>query len=347
MQAEGVSEAELEKARKQTRAAFAYSAESVTEQAYGLAQSFILGDVHWFDRYSERLMAVSAEDVLRGRQSLPRAAEARGRHSQSDRSGRGGGAGMTDRGASIPNSSNIARAELENGITLLVYENPAVQSVNLMGSFHAGSIYETPEKSGLASLAAGALMTGTTARDFDAIHGALEDIGADLGFRGHIHKAGLSGKALAEDLSLLLEVAAEALRQPVFPAEHVERLRGERLTWLQYSSFDTRYRAAKRCARRCIRRRILITTAHTATKIPSPGSASKTYRSFHAAHFGPRGMILVIVGAIAAADAIKLATDAFGDWRNPAQPAVRQAAEPEACSDRSTPDGIRARQDAV
>ncbi len=64
LQADGVSEAELEKARKQTRAAFAYSAESVTEQAYGLAQSFILGDVHWFDRYSERLMAVSAEDVL-------------------------------------------------------------------------------------------------------------------------------------------------------------------------------------------------------------------------------------------------------------------------------------------
>ena len=64
LQSDGISDAELEKARKQTRAALAYSAESVTEQAYGLAQSFILGDVHWFDRYSERLMAVSAEDVL-------------------------------------------------------------------------------------------------------------------------------------------------------------------------------------------------------------------------------------------------------------------------------------------
>lgn len=239
---------------------------------------------------------------------------------------------MTDRGASIPNSSNIARAELENGITLLVYENPAVQSVNLMGSFHAGSIYETPELSGLASLAAGALMTGTTARDFDALHGALEDIGADLGFRGHIHKAGLSGKALAEDLNLLLEVAAEALRQPIFPAEHVERLRGERLTWLQYSSFDTRYRAAKAM------REALYPPAHpyhygTYGDEESISRISvDDLKSFHAAHFGPRGMILVIVGAIAAADAIELATDAFGDWRNPAQPAVRQAAVPEACS---------------
>ena len=152
---------------------------------------------------------------------------------------------MTDLQASIPNTSNIIRAELDNGITLLVYENPAVQSVNVMGSLQAGSIYEARGQSGLASLVAGALMTGSKGADFDAIHGALEDVGADLGFRGHVHKAGFSGKALAEDLSLLLDTAGDALRNPIFPAEHVERLRGERLTWLQYSSFDTRYRAAK------------------------------------------------------------------------------------------------------
>ena len=63
LQADGVSESEMIRARKQTRAAFAYRTESVTEQAYWLAQSFILGDVHWFDKYAERLMRVTAEDV--------------------------------------------------------------------------------------------------------------------------------------------------------------------------------------------------------------------------------------------------------------------------------------------
>ena len=63
LQDDGISEAELRKARKQTRAAFAYRTESVTEQAYWLAQSFILGDVNWFDKYSARLMAVTAADV--------------------------------------------------------------------------------------------------------------------------------------------------------------------------------------------------------------------------------------------------------------------------------------------
>ncbi len=64
LQSDGISEAELNKARKQSKAAFAYSTESVTEQAFWLAQSFILGDINWFDNYAEGLMRVTAEDVL-------------------------------------------------------------------------------------------------------------------------------------------------------------------------------------------------------------------------------------------------------------------------------------------
>jgi len=243
---------------------------------------------------------------------------------------------MTDRQSSIPNDSNITRAELDNGITVLVYQNPAVQSVNLMGSLQAGSIYESPGQSGLASLVAGALMTGATGSDFDAIHGALEDVGADLGYRGHVHKVGLSGKALAEDLSLLLDAASDTLRNPTFPAEHVDRLRGERLTWLQYSSFDTRYRAAKAM------REALYPASHPyhyGTYGDEDSIAKITaedLRRFHAEQFGPRGMILVIVGAVAPSQAVQLATDAFGDWRNPDQPETRHAHEPA-----QTVDGLR------
>ena len=63
LQADGITQAELEKARKQTKAAFAYSAESVTEQAFWLAQSFILDDENWFEGYVDRLMNVQLEDV--------------------------------------------------------------------------------------------------------------------------------------------------------------------------------------------------------------------------------------------------------------------------------------------
>jgi zinc protease len=63
LQTDGITSAELEKAKKQAKAAFAYSTESVTEQAYWIARSFILGEDNWFDEYVERLNAVTLDDI--------------------------------------------------------------------------------------------------------------------------------------------------------------------------------------------------------------------------------------------------------------------------------------------
>ena len=63
LQNEGITEAELNRARKQAKAAFAYSTESVTEQAYWLAQSFVLEDEDWFTAHVDRLTQVTADDV--------------------------------------------------------------------------------------------------------------------------------------------------------------------------------------------------------------------------------------------------------------------------------------------
>jgi zinc protease len=65
VRSEGVSEAELQKAIKQSRAQFAYSSESVTDQGYWLGFSEVVADVSWFEEFLPRLAAVTAEDVLR------------------------------------------------------------------------------------------------------------------------------------------------------------------------------------------------------------------------------------------------------------------------------------------
>lgn len=62
---EPVSEAELAKAIKQTRAQFAYSSESVTDQGYWLGFSEIVTDVSWFEQFLDRLAAVTVADVQR------------------------------------------------------------------------------------------------------------------------------------------------------------------------------------------------------------------------------------------------------------------------------------------
>ncbi len=65
VQDNGVSEAELQKAIKQTRAQFVYSSESVTYQAYWLGFSEVVTDRAWLAGWLERLQAVTPADVQR------------------------------------------------------------------------------------------------------------------------------------------------------------------------------------------------------------------------------------------------------------------------------------------
>jgi zinc protease len=65
IQTEPVSEAELAKAIKQTRAQFAYSSETVTDQAFWLGFSEIVADVGWFEGFLDSVAAVTREDVQR------------------------------------------------------------------------------------------------------------------------------------------------------------------------------------------------------------------------------------------------------------------------------------------
>ena len=66
---------------------------------------------------------------------------------------------------SLPGPGNITRVVLDNGITILVYENFAAQSVVNTGAVRAGSLYEAPEKNGLGAMTASALLRGTNNRE--------------------------------------------------------------------------------------------------------------------------------------------------------------------------------------
>lgn len=60
-----ITEEELAKAKRQARALFAYSSESITNQAFWLGFSETCASVNWFLRYLANLEAVTAADVLR------------------------------------------------------------------------------------------------------------------------------------------------------------------------------------------------------------------------------------------------------------------------------------------
>ncbi|MDZ4767676.1 MAG: pitrilysin family protein [Chloroflexota bacterium] len=227
---------------------------------------------------------------------------------------------MSAAGGSFPNSQNIVREVLPNGIVVLVYENFTAQSVVLTGSLAVGSAYESDADNGLASMVANALMRGSEHYDFAAMSDALESVGADLDLSSATFTTSFSGKALAEDLPLLLDILADVLRRPTFPTPEVERMRGETLTGLHYRQQDTRYRAGRAMYE------VLYPVGHPyhltarGTLESVPRLTIDQMRAFHQAHYGPREMMMVIVGAVRAADAIEAVRARLGDWVNPAQP---------------------------
>jgi zinc protease len=221
---------------------------------------------------------------------------------------------------SLPGPHNITRVALDNGVTVLVYENFAAQSVVLMGALRTGSLFEDRAKSGLASFTTSALMRGTERRDFDAINTALEDIGADLNLSAGVHRTNFYGKSLAEDLPTLVDLLADVVRYPTFPAAHVERLRGELITGLQIRQQDTRARANR------VFHENLYPVEHPyhrsvrGTLESVPALMLDDMRAFHRQTFGPQGMIVVITGAVRTAEAIEIVRSRLADWQNPAQP---------------------------
>ncbi|MEM6529099.1 MAG: pitrilysin family protein [Chloroflexota bacterium] len=219
----------------------------------------------------------------------------------------------------LPSSQNITRVELENGLIVLVFEKPDVQSVVVTGSMPAGSANDTPETAGLAAMTAEATTRGTANRDFDALHTELEMLGADFDVDGGRFKTGFGGKALAEDLPTLVDIMNDVLRNPTFPEQQVERLRGEVLTTLNYYQQDTRYRARRAFYEALYPDGNPLHYSSSGTIETISSLTVANLREFHSSYFGPQGTVVVIVGNVKADDAVDIVRGKMSDWQNPNQ----------------------------
>lgn len=218
--------------------------------------------------------------------------------------------------SSIPGPHDISRKVLDNGITLLVRSNFNSASVVLSGILGAGSQYDPPDRLGLAYFTSLALMRGTRNSDFQTLFDRLESAGASLGFGASVHNASVGGRALAEDLPLLVETLSDCVLHPVFPLQYVERLKNQLLTGLAIRAQDTQAMASLNFDK-------LLFPRHP-YGLPEDGyteTLSSITRQdlvdFHQTCYGPDNMVIVVVGAVTAQAAFDLFEKYFGDWKNP------------------------------
>jgi zinc protease len=228
---------------------------------------------------------------------------------------------------SLPGPHDIIRERLSNGITVLLRPNPNSLSVSMAGYLQAGSLYEPEEKLGLADFTAESLLRGTRQSTFQEIFEDLESLGASLRFSGGTHTAGFAGKSLAADLDTILELMAEALMEPVFPDKHIERLRAQALIGLDLRAQDTSEMASLGFDQ--------IAFANHPYRRPEDGYPETIAAitrddmvSFHHKHYGPRGMVISLVGAVDPIKVVKNLEALFGKWENPDQPEIIEVGDP-------------------
>ncbi len=219
---------------------------------------------------------------------------------------------------SYPGPETIHRTVLDNGITVLIYENMSSQTVSIEGVVRAGAVAESRPKAGLADFTADLLLRGSRSRTFEEIAEALESVGAGVAFSSGRHTTGFSTHSLVEDLDLVLDIATDGLCRPTFPQEQIERLRGQAMTGLQMRANDPRSMARLTFFE-------LAFEGHPYGRSVSgyldtiPTLGREEIGDFHARHFGPQGMIIGLAGAIPAETALRKLEAAFGGWRNDAQ----------------------------
>jgi zinc protease len=225
----------------------------------------------------------------------------------------------TARHESLPGPDDIHRAILSNGITMLARANFNSPSIFISGYITSGGLYDPFEKLGLADFTASALMRGTEKRDLQQIYDALESCGAALSFGAGAHTTGFSGRSLAEDLPLMLHLLAEALLLPTFPAKQVEKLRAQLLTGLALRAQDTGEMASLTFDQ-------ILFDGHPYAHPDDgwPETVQSITRGdlakFHRKHYGPRGMVIAVVGAIEPKAAVEQVERVLGHWTNPSQP---------------------------
>ena len=213
--------------------------------------------------------------------------------------------------------SRVVRRPLANGIQA-AFLPKKTRGGRVMASLtlHWGDEKSLTNREAACSFAGGMLMRGTAKKSRAELKDALDSLNATLSVGGD----GASIEVRRENFAAALRLAAEALREPSFPATEFEELKRASLTGVEAQRGDPAALAGVRLARHLqaypeghphytptIEERI--SWMRKATLQDAIGC----YRDL----FGATGADFVVVGEFDVEEVAKLAEELFGGWKTP------------------------------
>jgi zinc protease len=216
---------------------------------------------------------------------------------------------------------------LANGMRVVVVMHHEQPVVTLRVLLQAGSIGDSPQKSGVAALAAALLDQGTTTRSAEQIADTIDSIGGGLATGAGRDLSFANVIVMKDSLALGFDLLSDVVRNPAFQQEEIDRQRQQAVSGLQVSLEDPDYVASVVFDR-------LVYGFHP-YGLPGSGTPeslqSITAADLHAFHdrfYTPNTAILAVVGDVTAGEAFAGAERVFGNWARRDVPPVLPAEPP-------------------
>jgi zinc protease len=214
----------------------------------------------------------------------------------------------------------IARERLDSGLQVVVAARGGVPLAAVRLVLRGGASLDPGGRAGLAHLTAASARRGAGRRSGAQIDRLVEELGADLGAGVDEDATYLGLSAPSEALPRCLEVLADVVAAPTFPAAEVARLRRREVAALAHDLDEPAVVAD----------RVVLDAAYGGHPYghPSEGRVrdlARTRRAevlaFRRRHYRPDAAILLVVGAVDAAAVLDQVRRRFGRWRAAPQPA--------------------------
>ena len=213
-------------------------------------------------------------------------------------------------------------ATLSNGLTLILSERRGLPIVAANLVLKTGSDANPLDKPGLANFVAAMLDEGTATRNALQIADQVAQLGASLTTGSSMDATTASVRSLTKNFGPTLDILADVVLHPSFPAEEIERQRASRLAGLVQQRDNPAQVAALVLASALYGTKHPYGYAEVGTEASVKAVTRGDMDAFWKQNFVPNNAALVVAGDISLPELRALAEKSFGSWARgtPAQP---------------------------
>ncbi|MFN4219132.1 MAG: M16 family metallopeptidase, partial [Candidatus Bipolaricaulia bacterium] len=207
----------------------------------------------------------------------------------------------------------IKTVTLENGLKVIVIEQPSLPIVQFALRVRVGAIHEPTDRTGLATFTASMLRQGTTNKTADEISEAIDFVGGSLGASADVERTDVTARVLKKDLQVGLDLLADIVQNPTFPEKEMGIIRNQLIADVRSTRDDPESLAAAHLDF------ALFGTIHPLGRAMSEQSLNAITRddlvTFHGMYYRPNNSVLAVAGDVKADEIITLVKRAFGNWQ--------------------------------